>query len=740
MIYAVSNTNQFGTNPNYQSQIVRWDPVTGAGTPITDFEEGVSSVSVSDDGSWLAFVSSADLLGTNHDESPELYVMRPDGTGLAQLTSGSFLSKRPRSVFRAVISGSANRIVFAGCIDPLVTCETYTPPLFVIDRDGSNLRQLHPSVQVGLDEDPVGLDISDDGTKIAYMSASQVFGINADGTGNHGFGSSATAGFALSGNGEKIVYRSGSNIVAQAFDGNPATTVVLAGGSNRPSITDDATLVYFYRNASGFQPGIWRVASSGGAPTLIAPSVQPVRLSGGGGRIVARNTELVAIDGSGGNLKQLTTTTAFGGGIDLPTFSPDGSTLYFLSSGREQLAYSFSTGQVTQLTDGDLTGVYPTYLSMSDTGTVVFESSANLTGQNSCGAKQLFRLDPGGPLTQVTACGGPPVYGYSAVGADAQVIAFLSYTSGTPLAAYSINGDGTGLTHVANLTNAIEVDGKIFVMGAGTPTWVAFCGVGVLPGQTQYQLIRVRTDGTGLQQIGNFGTCFVPTISGNGDRLAWVVRGSSDEAFAYEVSTGTIRHLTDDSSPIGAWRPRVTRDGSYVFLPEGRYNLNTLLLEPTAGSLFESVSATFSIDDAFPDATGSRWLIHVNRSPGYAPGYAVYYLADMTAVPSFSVGKGSPTELSWDQSPTSFRYDAIRGSIANLSTSGATVNLGPVTCLEDDSPDNHTQGHGDLAEPAPGEAFFFLYRGSVGFNAAAGSYGQGTGGKERVPSAGGCAP
>jgi hypothetical protein len=288
------------------------------------------------------------------------------------------------------------------------------------------------------------------------------------------------------------------------------------------------------------------------------------------------------------------------------------------------------------------------------------------------------------------------------------------------------------------LTNAVPVDEKIFAMGAGAPTWVTVCGR--LPGGPSYeQLIRVRTDGTGLQQIYTF-PCYAPTISSNGDRLAWVVTGGapsySAEAFAFDVSTATTRYLTGEGTTISGWRPRITPDGSYVFLSEGRYNMNTLLLEPTTGSLFESASGISYIWDAVPDSTGSRWLIDVNLSPGYA----AYYLADMTAVPAFSVAKGSPTELSWDHSPTSFRYDAIRGSIANLSISGATVDLGPVTCLEDDSPDNHTQGHGDPADPALGEAFFFLYRGSVGFNAAAGSYGQGTGGKERVPSAGGCAP
>jgi hypothetical protein len=100
----------------------------------------------------------------------------------------------------------------------------------------------------------------------------------------------------------------------------------------------------------------------------------------------------------------------------------------------------------------------------------------------------------------------------------------------------------------------------------------------------------------------------------------------------------------------------------------------------------------------------------------------------------------SPTVVTWDPSPGSVRYDVVRGSISNLAISGSTVDLGPVVCLEDESPDNHTRGHEDDADPAPGEAFFFLYRGSVGAAAATGSYGQGTGGRERIAGAGGCNP
>src|SRR5262245_51250673 len=223
VVYAVSSSNQFGANPDYRKQILRWDPATGIGTPITDYEEGVESVSVSDDGSWLAFVSAADLLGTNHDESTELYVMHPDGTGLAQLTSMTSSPFQTRGVRAAVISGSGNRIAFVGDIDPLGSNPAHTQALFVIDRVGTNLRQLRTDVSLPSELQPPAyffagrfprFDISDDGSKVVYTQSSplQFAGINADGTGDHVFSGSADnpGAIRISGNGAKIVYTTGT--------------------------------------------------------------------------------------------------------------------------------------------------------------------------------------------------------------------------------------------------------------------------------------------------------------------------------------------------------------------------------------------------------------------------------------------------------------------------------------------------------------------------------------------------
>lgn len=61
--------------------------------------------------------------------------------------------------------------------------------------------------------------------------------------------------------------------------------------------------------------------------------------------------------------------------------------------------------------------------------------------------------------------------------------------------------------------------------------------------------------------------------------------------------------------------------------------------------------------------------------------------------------------MTWDPDPESLRYDVVRGEVAGLQISGATVDLGSVVCIEDDSPDNHTRGFEDAAQPAPGQSY-----------------------------------
>ena len=82
-------------------------------------------------------------------------------------------------------------------------------------------------------------------------------------------------------------------------------------------------------------------------------------------------------------------------------------------------------------------------------------------------------------------------------------------------------------------------------------------------------------------------------------------------------------------------------------------------------------------------------------------------------------------------------YDLARGDLANLSGNASAVNLGPLTCIENDSLDESSQGDPDTEMPAPNTAFFYVVRFQEG--PMIGPWGFGSDGGERTGT-GGCAP
>ena len=119
--------------------------------------------------------------------------------------------------------------------------------------------------------------------------------------------------------------------------------------------------------------------------------------------------------------------------------------------------------------------------------------------------------------------------------------------------------------------------------------------------------------------------------------------------------------------------------------------------------------------------------------------YSGSWIVDYDQVPSIYVGRDLPTLVSWDLEPAPIRYDVIRGDVSNLTSGvGETVDLGQVVCVEDDSTDASTAGSEDSDAPLPGQAFFYLYRGSAGSFAGPGSWGSGGDGAERLTESGGC--
>jgi formylglycine-generating enzyme required for sulfatase activity len=97
------------------------------------------------------------------------------------------------------------------------------------------------------------------------------------------------------------------------------------------------------------------------------------------------------------------------------------------------------------------------------------------------------------------------------------------------------------------------------------------------------------------------------------------------------------------------------------------------------------------------------------------------------------------TYFEWDSLPagSSTTYDLARGELANLSGSAGAVELGPLICIENDSPDESSQADPDTGMPAPDTGYFYLVRFQAG--PLIGPWGVGSEGGTRTGT-GGCAP
>ncbi len=98
-------------------------------------------------------------------------------------------------------------------------------------------------------------------------------------------------------------------------------------------------------------------------------------------------------------------------------------------------------------------------------------------------------------------------------------------------------------------------------------------------------------------------------------------------------------------------------------------------------------------------------------------------------------GSGA-THFEWDAVPGAV-YDLVRGDLANLSGDASGVQLGPLTCIENDSTDPSSQSNADATTPAPGAGFFYLVRFEQG--PVVGPWGFGSDERERTGT-GGCEP
>lgn len=817
-VVARSSADPFGSNPRHAFQIVKWDAASGLGSQLGDFPEGADSVSVSDDGQWIAFVSAADPLGQNHDESEELFVMHPDGTAPAQLTSDPVPNSG--SVIAALICGSGSRVVFVANIDPLGSNPAHVEQYFAIDRTGTGLAQLtNATTNISYNNAyRRGFSVSDNGQRLVFShdgdltggnadGSVEIFAVNGDGTNLRQL-TSSTAPFhsqdpAIAGSGNTIVFfREGASGGLYRIFWTGAGLLFLGPGSGH-SISDDGFFVYYGAADANNSEIMVRDLHFPATQTQLTFTSPPLSnggavVSGSGNRIAFTTSggahpggsnpdggpELMVMDASGANIRQLTANTVYPWFDSSAEITPDGSRIVFTSTNNylgtdpehDSEIYRVQadgTGlvQVSQFTDAD--GHRPSV--SADGNTIVFTSQQDLTGNDPCGdgPNQVYRIHADGTGLLRLSVPGPSCDSsfYPVIAANGSVVVFQSAVgSDAPL--FRVMPDGTGLLQLTNDNDSLVKNPRLSESGA----WVVFQSETNQDGGNpdfSRELFRVRTDGTGYERLtaDPLYDSFSPDISGDGERIAYSSTANplgtnadhNSEIFLLEPATSTRSQLTITAEG-DSYTPLISGDGAWVFFrsdtpflesaPDAPYDLYRLsvatgmiervgALRHGGAELRPGVYEVLNYDRLVPDADGDRAVF---SGPGdwtdqNGDGSKQIWLVDHSAPAGIRVGEAAPTVVSWDPEPQPLRYDVIRGGVANLhSGANQTVDLGAVVCLEDNSPDTSTLGFEDVLQPAAGQVFFYLYRGSQGVGDGPGSWGQGTGARERVAAAGDCQP
>jgi Tol biopolymer transport system component len=772
----VSPANLTGDNPDESLELFVMRANGTETTQLTDDPApnagSVGAVAISGDGSRVVFVANTDPLGTNPALRDQIFVVGRDGSGLTQVTQIV-----DGGIGAVSVSDDGSRIAFGHDGDPSGSNLDLGGEVFAVDADGSNLRQLTVTPAGFSSSAPV---LCGNGTRIAFQS-------NGDLTGGNAIGQ--TEVFVVDWTGANLRQLTATTAVIGIL-GDPT--------SQLPSITDDGAWVYYFSNQSSLFPlvnldgnfEIFRIRNDGTSrqqltsTILDGGSVYPV-VSGDGSRVayygIGTEITLGTIAGTGGSsLALLTFDPVF---VSEPAVSPDGSLAVYVRQdglfGTAQMWRVGTDGAEAARIGGDEIGSPSSPSIAGDASTVVFASAGDPTAANADGSTEIFRIGTDGTgIAQLTSGPADTASGRPVVSTDGAVVAFDSdadLTGGNAdlsREVFAVGIDGTGLVQLTD--GPVGTESRAPAIDA-TGTWVVFESNADLDGSNAdgtFEIFRIRSDGSGLESItaDPLVDARRPDISGAGDRI--VYSSSADplgsnpegnpEIFAWRADTLARAQLTsfaEGSSGAAV----VDGSGTWVYFSSDAAVFeddpdrpSDLYRVPVDGGTIERVGALrrgapaalpgglgiggggVAVDDSGDVAVFSGVGDFTEDNPD---GLPELWAIDRTAVPVLVVGKDAPTALSWSHESGPLRYDVVRGDVASLADGGdGTVDLGTVVCIENDSPDADTIGFEDPEEPVPGQAFFYVHRGTQGLLDGPGSYGTASDGRVREAGGGDCAP
>jgi len=216
------------------------------------------------------------------------------------------------------------------------------------------------------------------------------------------------------------------------------------------------------------------------------------------------------------------------------------------------------------------------------------------------------------------------------------------------------------------------------------------------------------------------------------------VSGHGGDAFdlaAVGLTRARFVRITDPSLPIGLPGSSEGLDLDTVVALHSRPRLPATVTDFDGDGLSDQAETLhYGTDPHDPDSDGDGIPDGREAAACRDPRVAG---SDPFFVPSLDLEVVDPsaTLLRWNDLGGTVLYDAIRGVTAALAPLGSVVDLGVVTCLENDSIDLTTRGFTDAARPFPGEAFFYLVRPAA---PPGQGYGPGSDGRERRAASGDC--
>ena len=352
---------------------------------------GNSSLALSDDGARLAFLSNRDLTGGNADGNFEIFEYNTEPGSFTQITNST--AEMAFVNFDLSLSGDGTRIAFLSILNLTGGNADGNGEIFFFDAATNGFTQVTDTTGFGGNSD---LALSDEGTRLAFRSSYDLTGGNPDGNQEILLYNTQTGSFtqltnttginnfnpAISGNGSRIAFESLHNLTGGNPDGNFEIFIYDTQAGSLTQVTD---------STGGFNSP----TSLNDAGTRIAFQSK-CNLTGDNADL---NTDIFLYDSTSG-IAQVTNTTGEAAYFAnfAASISGDGTRIAFLSNrdltggnadgNDEIIIYDTQAGSFTQVTD--TTGGFNDSPSITDDGTrIAFASNRDVTGGN---ADQNFEI------------------------------------------------------------------------------------------------------------------------------------------------------------------------------------------------------------------------------------------------------------------------------------------------------------------------------------------------------------